>query len=140
MKGRAKVLDSGFMEFVEYLQKIGELHNTLRMIDRLRERHSEDYKELDLEHHNQKIDHQKIERESGFNMLFSFWRKGWIEIREIDRRGKDWHRKEYTLLVRLEQIVEYCASKNDSYSKHDSYSKYSIPGWRVNGVDLPLQP
>ena len=32
MRGRAKVLDSRFMEFIECLQKIGELKNMVRMI------------------------------------------------------------------------------------------------------------
>ena len=90
MKGRAKLLDSGFREFIEYLQKMGELHNILRMIDSFNGMNEKDCSELDTGRY--------YEEKSGFNMLFSFWRKGWIEIRETERRRKDWPIKEYTLL------------------------------------------
>jgi hypothetical protein len=104
MKGRAKLLDSGFMEFIEYLQKMGELQNILRMIDSY-----------------------NVEN-SGFHMLYSFWRKGWIEIRETDKRRKDWHIKEYALLVRLEEIAAYCAQE-----KHHSLS---LSGWPWQDIEV----
>ena len=114
MKGRAKLLDSGFLEFIEYLQKMGELHNILRMKDSFNGMNEKDCSELDTGRY--------YEEKSGFNMLFSFWRKGWIEIRETDRRRKDWPIKEYTLLVRLEEIAAYCAQE-----KHQGFSPSDYP-------------
>ena len=35
MKGRARVLDSRYLEFIEYLKKLGEQQNIARMIFRL---------------------------------------------------------------------------------------------------------
>ncbi len=51
MKGRAKLLDSGFREFIEYLQKMGELHNILRMIDSFYGMNGMDCSELDTGHY-----------------------------------------------------------------------------------------
>lgn len=105
------------MEFVEYLQKIGELHNILKMINSFNERECEACAELRSGRYN--------EKEGGFNMLFSFWKKGWIEIRETDRRGRDWHRKEYALLIRLEEIAAYCSQKKCQSVRA---SEYTMPG------------
>ena len=55
-------------------------------------------------------------------MLFFSWQKGWIEIRETERRGKDWHRKEYALLVQLEEIAAYCAQEKSRGFKPAGYS------------------
>ncbi len=35
MKGRARVLDSRYLEFIEYLKDLGEQQNVTRMIHRL---------------------------------------------------------------------------------------------------------
>jgi hypothetical protein len=102
------------MEFIEYLQKMGELHNILRMIDSFYSMNGMDCSELDTGHYN-------VEK-GGFDMLLSFWRKGWIEIRETDRRRKDWHIKEYALLVRLDEIAAYCAQ-----GKHQGFSPSDYP-------------
>jgi predicted transcriptional regulator len=118
MKGRAKLLDSRFMEFIEYLQKMGELHNILRMIDSFYGMNGMDCSELDTGHYN-------VEN-SEFIMLFSFWRKGWIEIRETERRRKDWHIKEYALLVRLDEIAAYCAQEKHQ-DQGFSPSDYPMP-------------
>jgi len=114
MKGRAKLLDSGFLEFIEYLQKMGELRNILRMIDSFNGMNEKDCSELDTGRY--------YGEKSGFDMLLSFWRKGWIEIRETDRRRKDWHIREYSLLVRLEEIAAYCAQE-----KHQGFSPSEYP-------------
>jgi len=101
MKGRAKLLDSGFREFIEYLQKMGELHNILRMIDSFYSMNGMDCSELDTGHYN-------VEK-GGFDMLLSF-------------RRKDWHIKEYALLVRLDEIAAYCAQ-----GKHQGFSPSDYP-------------
>ena len=38
-------------------------------------------------------------------MMYSFWQKGWIEIREMENKGKNGRGKEYTLKVRLKKIA-----------------------------------
>jgi len=54
----------GFREFIEYLQKMGELHNILRMIDSFYSMNGMDCSELDTGHYN-------VEK-GGFDMLLSF--------------------------------------------------------------------
>lgn len=114
MKGRAKVLDSRFMEFIEYLQKIGELQNTVRMIESLADMRNIEYEDLNIE------SDQKNNR--GIDLLFPFWQNGWIEIRETDRRGKNWHIKEYALLFRLEEIGAYFDQKNHQRIRSSAYT------------------
>ena len=114
MKGRAKVLNSKFMEFIEYLQKIGELHNIMKIIDSISVKKTENCEKLHTE-----LDESNM---SGIDMLFFSWQKGWIEIRETERRGKDWHRKEYALLVQLEEIAAYCGQENSRGFKPSGYS------------------
>ena len=113
MKGRARVLDSGFLEFVEYLQKIGELQNTVRIIDSF----SETKAEKGEAQHNEFYRANK----SGIDLLFPFWRKGWIEIRETERKGKDRQIKEYALLLHLEEIADYFAQEKDHRTRSSGY-------------------
>ena len=58
MKGRAKVLNSKFMEFIEYLQKIGELHNIMKIIDSISVKKTENCEKLHTE-----LDEANIERD-----------------------------------------------------------------------------
>jgi len=88
------------------------------MIDSFNGMNEKDCSELDTGRY--------YEEKSGFNMLFSFWRKGWIEIRETDRRRKDWHIKEYALLVRLDEIAAYCAQEKHQ-DQGFSPSDYPMP-------------
>ena len=113
MKGRARVLDSGFLEFVEYLQKIGELQNTVRIIDSFSETRAEEGEAQ----HNEFYRANK----SGIDLLFPFWRKGWIEIRETERKGKDRQIKEYALLLHLEEIADYFAQEKDHRTRSSGY-------------------
>lgn len=113
MKGRARILDSAFLEFVEYLQKIGELQNTVRIIDSFSEMRAEENEAQ----HNEFCQANK----SGVDLLFPFWQKGWIEIRETDRRGKDRQIKEYALLLHLEEIADYFAQEEHHSSRSSGY-------------------
>lgn len=113
MKGRARVLDSGFLEFVEYLQKIGELQNTVRIIDSFSETRAEEGEAQ----HNEFYRANK----SGIDLLFPFWRKGWIEIRETERKGKDRQIKEYALLLHLEEIADYFSQEKDHRTRSSGY-------------------
>ena len=49
-------------------------------------------------------------------MMYSFWQRGWIQIREIEKKGKNGLEKEYALKVRLEEIVEYFAHERQERS------------------------
>ncbi|MBK7385367.1 MAG: hypothetical protein IPI63_01015 [Methanothrix sp.] len=163
MRGRAKVLDSRFMEFIECLQKIGELKNMVRMIDSLAEIKNNGYEWLHIEpnigsniglnigsdiglnngsdiglnngsdiglnigsdiglnngsdirlnngsdiglNNSSNIKSNRTNN-NGIDLLYPFWQNGWIQIRETERKGKDWHIKEYSLSIRLEEIVAY---------------------------------
>jgi len=114
MKGRAKVLDSRFIKFVENLQKIGELQNTVRMIDSLAEMKNVEYGDLNIESNKK--------NNSGIDLLLPFWQNGWIEIRETDRRGKNWHIKEYALLFRLKEIAAYFEQKKHQRIRSSAYT------------------
>ncbi len=114
MKGRAKVLDSRFMEFIEYLQKMGELQNMVRMIDSFAEMRDREYDVPNIESNQV--------NNNGIDLLFPFWRNGWIEIREIDKRRKDWHIKEYTLRVRLDEIAAYFEQENPQQFNSSVYT------------------
>lgn len=113
MKGRARVLDSGFLEFVEYLQKIGELQNTVRIIDSFSETRAEEGEAQHSEFYQA--------NKSGIDLLFPFWRKGWIEIRETERKGKDRQIKEYALLLHLEEIADYFSQEKDHRTRSSGY-------------------
>ncbi len=103
MKGRAKVLDSRYLEFIEYLQKIGELQNIVRMI------HS--FSDQEFENGEAILTGRDQEKVSADKIIYSFWQMGWIEIRETDRKGKHKHGKEYALKISLEEIAEYFAQE-----------------------------
>jgi len=40
-------------------------------------------------------------------MMYSFWRRGWIEIRETEKKDEKKPGKEYSIRVRLKKITEY---------------------------------
>ena len=103
MKGRARVLDSRYLEFIEYLKKLGEQENLTRMIHRLSnpEYDAAETAKLDID----------MEMSDADKMIYSFWQKGWIEIRVIENKGRNGYSKEYTLKVRLGKIVDYFAQE-----------------------------
>jgi len=55
-----------------------------------------------------------------------FGRKGWIEIREMEKTGKDGLDKEYILKVRLGRIVDYFAQERLERSAR-AESSFSMP-------------
>ena len=148
MRGRAKVLDSRFMEFIECLQKIGELKNMVRMIDSLAEIKNNGYEGphivanigsnigpnigsdiglnngSDIGLNNSSNIKSNRTNNNGIDLLYPFWQNGWIQIRETDRKGKDWHIKEYSLLIRLEEIVAYFEQDNHERLLSAGYAKF----------------
>ena len=105
MKGRARVLDSRYLEFIEYLKDLGEQQNVTRMIHRLS---TPEYDAVEIVRIGLDID---MEMSDADKMIYSFWQKGWIEIRVIENKGRNGYSKEYTLKVRLGKIVDYFAQE-----------------------------
>jgi len=100
MKGMAtKVLDSGYSDFVEALQKLGELQSLAGMITSLSQRKDEPWQGKD-----EGLD---LEEQDTYRMMHAFWQMGWIEVREITRKRKSGPRKNYALKVCLDEIVGY---------------------------------
>jgi len=105
MKGRARVMDSRYLEFIEYLKDLGEQQNVTRMIHRLS---TPEYDAMEIVRIGLDID---MEMSDADKMIYSFWQKGWIEIRVIENKGRNGYSKEYTLKVRLGKIVDYFAQE-----------------------------
>jgi predicted transcriptional regulator len=99
MRERARILDSRYLEFIEYLQKLGELQSLSRMIIDLSHLENDAWKrsETGIEKH---------ERDAS-KMMYSFWQRGWIEIRETEKKDEKKPGKEYSIRVRLKKITEY---------------------------------
>lgn len=118
MRGRARVLDSRYMEFIEYLKKFGEQQSIARMIYRL--------SITEHEAGETTLSDLNMEKSEADKMMYSFWQRGWIQIREIEKKGKNGLEKEYALKVRLEEIVEYFAHERQmarSAGSHFSLSR-----------------
>ena len=122
MKGQARVLDSRYLEFTEYLKILGEQQNLTRMIQRLS---NPEYDTVECVRTGLDID---AESEDADKMMYSFWQKGWIEIREMENKGKSDCGKEYTLKVRLKKIVDYFAQERLDRS---ATSEFSFPRQKI---------
>ena len=118
MKGRARVLDSRYLEFIEYLKKLGEQENLMRMIHRLS---NPEYDAVETAKTGLVMEMGEADK-----MIYSFWQKGWIEIREMEKTGKDGLDKEYMLKVRLGRIVDYFAQERLERSAR-AESSFSMP-------------
>ena len=118
MRGRARVLDSRYLEFIEYLKKFGEHQNVTRMIHRLS---NPEYDAVETAKTGLVMEMGEADK-----MIYSFWQKGWIEIREMEKKGKDGLDKEYILKVRLGKIVDYFAKERLERSAR-SESSFSMP-------------
>lgn len=122
MKGRARVLDSRYLEFTEYLKILGEQQNLTRMIQRLS---NPEYDAVERVPIGLDID---MENGGSDKMMYSFWQKGWIEIHEIENKGKNGCGKEYTLKVRLKKIADYFAQERRDRS---ATSEFSFPRQKI---------
>ncbi len=100
MKGTAtKVLDRRFSDFIEALQRLGELQSTVRMINRLSQQEDENLQTFQEDLNAGEYD--------GYRMLQTFWQTGWIEVHEMTKQHKSGLRRRYVLKVCLEEIAEY---------------------------------
>jgi predicted transcriptional regulator len=122
MKGRARVLDSRYLEFIEYLKILGEQQNVTRMIQRLSD---PEYDTVECVRIGLDID---IEMDDADEMMYSFWQKGWIEIREMENEGRNGRCKEYTLKVRLKKITDYFAQERQDRSAR---AEFSLPRQKI---------
>ena len=68
MKGRARVLDSRYLEFKEYLKKLGEQENLTRMIHRLS---NPEYDAAETAKTGLVMEMGEADK-----MIYSFWQKG----------------------------------------------------------------
>ena len=121
MREQARILDSRYLEFIEYLQKLGELKSLTRMITNL------SYQENEDRERSKASDEQK-ERDAS-KLMYLFWQRGWIEIREIETKRENGQRKDYVIKVSLEKIVEYLVEKKRTRPAMSKYifSKQKMP-------------
>ena len=63
----------------------------------------------------------KQQERDASKMMYSFWRRGWIEIREIDKKRENGHGNEYIIRVRLRRIVEYFGEQKQTRSARPKY-------------------
>jgi predicted transcriptional regulator len=117
MRGRARVLDSRYLEFIEYLQKLGELQSITRMIANLSYQENEAWERSEGVYEQQEREASKI--------MYPFWQRGWIEIREIEKKRDNGQAKEYVITISLKMIVEYFGKEKLARSAR---SKYSLSG------------
>jgi predicted transcriptional regulator len=120
MRERVRILDSRYLEFIEYLQKLGELQSITRMITNLSSQENESWEKTKSGYEQQEKDASK--------MIYSFWRRGWIEIREIEKKRETGQGKEYIIKVRLKKIVEYFGEEKLDRSAR---SKYIFSGQKM---------
>jgi predicted transcriptional regulator len=120
MRERARVLDSRYLEFIEYLQKLGELQSITRMITNLSNQEDEAWE-------RSKAGYEQQERDAS-KMVYSFWQRGWIEIREIETKRENGQGKDYVIKVRLKKIVEYLEEEKRTRSAR---SKYVFSGQKM---------
>jgi predicted transcriptional regulator len=57
--------------------------------------------------------------------MYPFWQRGWIEIREIEKKRDNGQAKEYVITISLKMIVEYFGKEKLARSAR---SKYSLSG------------
>ena len=120
MRERVKVLDSRYLEFIEYLQKLGELKSLTRMITNLSYQENEDWE-------RSKAGDEQNERDAS-KLMYFFWQRGWIEIREIETKRENGQGKDYVIKVSLKKIVEYLGEKKRTGSAR---SKYILSGQKM---------
>ena len=104
--------------FIEYLKDLGEQQNVTRMIHRLS---NPEYDAVETAKTGLVMEMGEADK-----MIYSFWQKGWIEIREMEKTGKDGLDKEYILKVRLGRIVDYFAQERLERSAR-AESSFSMP-------------
>ena len=119
MRERARVLDSRYLEFIEYLQKLGELQSITRMIARLCGQEDAALK---------RAARYGQEETEASRMLFLFWQKRWIEVKEIEKKREDGLMREYVITLSLNKIVDYLVeAEKHSSGRHGCSARPRSP-------------
>jgi len=128
MRERARVLDSRYLEFIEYLQKLGELQSIARMIARLC---GQDEPAIKM---SEKYGQEFLKKETiSSRMMYLFWQKRWIEVREIEKRRDYGLMREYVITLNLKDIFDYVGdvkmegSSGCGFTKGQNYSDGNFP-------------
>ncbi|MDD1762034.1 MAG: hypothetical protein LUQ59_07345 [Methanothrix sp.] len=133
MRERARVLDSRYLEFIEYLQKLGELQSITRMIARLCGQEDAALK---------RAARYGQEETEASRMLFLFWQRRWIEVKEIEKKGECGLMREYVITLSLNKIVNYLGeAEMDNSGKHGRSARPRSPAgpeYRHLGEKTPL--
>ncbi len=99
MKGTTKTLDSRYSDFIETLQKLGELQNMTRMIARLSYQEDQSCQVME-----ENLDPGE---KDDFRIMHDLWQMGWLEVREITMQSKNGLRRKYVLKVCLEEVARF---------------------------------
>jgi predicted transcriptional regulator len=105
-----KLLDSGYWEFIDTLERLGELESTASMINQLS--HHENGPLNQAGSLNQLKDHHLSFGESKTSiMIYEFWKNGWIDACEVKSKCKNKDAKRYKLKICLDEISGYFAQE-----------------------------
>lgn len=105
-----KLLDSGYWEFIDTLERLGELESMARMIDRLS--HHEDGPSNQAGSLNQLRNRNlSLEESKASVAVYEFWKVGWIDACEVKSRSKNRGAKRYRLKICLDEISRYFAQE-----------------------------
>jgi predicted transcriptional regulator len=95
MRGTAvRILDERYLEFIEALRSLGELGSITRLIADLSRAGEEPCDDAG----------GGLIRPEMNKTLHAFWTMGWIEVREVTRKGKYGLKRNYRLKVSLDKI------------------------------------
>lgn len=110
-RGKAmELLDSGYWEFIDILDRLGELGSTAGMINQLSHYEDDSLNRTGLL--NQLRNNPLSFRESKTSiMIYEFWKNGWIDACEVKSKCKNKDAKRYRLKICLKEISGYFAQK-----------------------------
>lgn len=109
-----KLLDSGYWEFIDTLERLGELESMARMIDRLS--HHEDGPSNQAGSLNQLRNRNLSLEESKTGVIYEFWKVGWIDACEVKSKCKNRGAKKYRMKICLDEISRYFAQETPERS------------------------
>lgn len=127
MRDRTRVLDSRYLEFIEYLQKLGELKSITRLISNLCDQ-NETATKMPGKYGRKCLQ----ENTTSSRLIYLFWQRRWIEVREIEKKRDNGIMKEYVIKLSLKEIFDYlCEAKMHSsgtfgFSKRQNYAAESV--------------
>ena len=104
------LLDSGYWEFIDTLERLGELESIASMINQLSHYENDLLNQAGLL--NQLKDNPLSFGESKTSlMIYEFWKNGWINACEVKSKCKNKDAKRYKLKICLDEISGYFAQE-----------------------------